>query len=48
MRWKGHTAYMEEQRNAYRASVGRPEGKGPLGRPRIRWEGNIKKRILKI
>jgi hypothetical protein len=47
MRWAGHTAYTGEERNAYRFSVGRPEGKGSLGRPRLRWEGNIKKRILK-
>jgi hypothetical protein len=42
MRWAGHTAYMGEYRNAYRVSVGRPEGKGSLGRPRLKWEGNIK------
>jgi hypothetical protein len=28
---------MEEKRNAYRLLVGRPEGKGPLRRPRRRW-----------
>ena len=38
----GTCRYMGEERNAYRVTVGRPEGKGPLGRPRIRWEGNIK------
>jgi hypothetical protein len=42
MRWEVHTAYMGEYRNAYRVSAGRPEGKGPLEIPRIRWEGNIK------
>jgi hypothetical protein len=31
-----------EKRNAYRILVGKPEGKKPLGRPRRRWEGNIK------
>jgi hypothetical protein len=31
-----------EKRNAYRVLVGKPEGKGPLGRPRHRWEDNIK------
>jgi hypothetical protein len=30
------------ERNAYGILVGKPEGKRPLGRPRIRWEGNIK------
>jgi hypothetical protein len=33
---------MEEGRGVYRVSVGRPEGKTPLGRPRRRWEDNIK------
>jgi hypothetical protein len=33
---------MEEKRNAYRIVVGKPEGSRPLGRPRRRWEDNIK------
>jgi hypothetical protein len=34
---------MGEKRNAYRILVGKPEGKGPLGRPRhSSWEDNIK------
>jgi hypothetical protein len=33
---------MEAGRSVYRLSVGRPEGKRPLGRPRRRWEDNIK------
>ena len=33
---------MEQSRNAYRVVVGKPEGKRLLGRPRRRWEGNIK------
>jgi hypothetical protein len=37
MRWTGHAARMEK-RKAYRALVGKPEGKTPLGRPRRRWE----------
>jgi hypothetical protein len=35
-------ARMGEGRGAYRGLVGRPEGKRPLGRPRRRWEDNIK------
>jgi hypothetical protein len=42
MRWAGHVAGMGENRNAYRILVGKPEGKRPLGRPRPRWEDNIK------
>jgi hypothetical protein len=42
MRWVGHVARMGEGRGVYRVSVGKPEGKSPLGRPRRRWEENIK------
>jgi hypothetical protein len=33
---------MGERRGVYRVSEGKPEGKGPQGRPRRRWEDNIK------
>jgi hypothetical protein len=42
MRWMGHVACKGEGRGVYRVSVGKPEGKRPLGRPRCRWEDNIK------
>jgi hypothetical protein len=42
MRWAEHVARMGEGRGLYRVLVGKPEGKIPLGRPRLRWEGNIK------
>ena len=42
MRWVGHVACMEEGRGVHKVLVGRPEGKRPLGRPRRRWEDNIK------
>jgi hypothetical protein len=42
MRWAGHVARMGEGRNMYRILVGKPEGKGPSGRPRRRWEDGIK------
>jgi hypothetical protein len=42
MRWAGHVARMGEGRKVYRVLVGKPEGKGPLGRPRRRWEDGIK------
>jgi hypothetical protein len=42
MRWAGHVARMEEGRGVYRILVGRPEGRRPLGRPRLRWEDNIR------
>jgi hypothetical protein len=37
-----HVARMGEGRRVYRVLVGKPEGKRPLGRPRLRWEDNIK------
>jgi hypothetical protein len=42
MRWAGHVTRMVERRGVYRVLVRRPEGKRPLGRPRRRWEDNIK------
>jgi hypothetical protein len=38
----------EEKRNAYRILVGKPEGKIPLGRPRRRWEDNIRMDLREI
>jgi hypothetical protein len=48
MRWAGHVARMGEERGVYRVLVGRPEGKIPLGRPRRRWEDNIKTDLRQI
>jgi len=42
MRWAGHVAPMGERRGVYRVLVRKREGKRPLGRPRRRWEDNIK------
>jgi hypothetical protein len=48
MRWVGHVACMGEVRGAYKILVGRPEGRRPLGRPRHRWEDNIKMDLREI
>jgi hypothetical protein len=48
MRWAGHVTRMGEGRDIYRVFVGRPECKRPLGRPRHRWEGNIKLNLREI
>jgi hypothetical protein len=39
---------MGEWRGAYRALVGKPEGRRPLGRPRRRWEDNIKMDLREV
>jgi hypothetical protein len=41
-------ARMGETRGVYRVLVGRPEGKRPRGRPRRRWEDNIKQDLREI
>jgi hypothetical protein len=42
MRWAGHVARKGEYRKMYKVLVGKPEGKRPLGRPRLRWEDGIR------
>ena len=42
MRWAGHVAKMEEGRSAINILTGKPGGERPLGRPRRRWEDNIR------
>jgi len=48
MRWAGHVARMGERRGVYRASMGKAEGMRPLGRPRRRWEDNIKMHLQEV
>ena len=48
MRWAGHIARLGEGRGVYRVLVGKPEGKRPLGRPRRRWEDNIKMDLQEV
>jgi len=48
MRWAGHVARMGEDRGLQRVLVGKPEGKWPLGRPRRRWESNIKMDLQEV
>jgi hypothetical protein len=38
VRWAGHAARMREETNVYKALMGKPKRKRPLGRPRRRWE----------
>jgi hypothetical protein len=39
---------MGERRGVYRVLVGKPDGKRPLGRPRLRWEDNIKMDLQEV
>jgi hypothetical protein len=48
MIWAGHVGCMRERRFANRVLVGKPEGKMPVGRPRHRWEGNIKRDLQEV
>jgi hypothetical protein len=48
MRWAGHVACMGDKRGAYRVLMGKPEEKRPLGRPRRRWEDDIKMDIQEL
>ena len=48
MRWAGHIARMGERRGVNMILVGKPEGKRPLGRPRLRWEDNIKMDLQEV
>jgi hypothetical protein len=47
MRWAGHVASMGKMGNAYKTLVANPEGRRPLGRPRHKWEDNIKMDLTK-
>jgi len=44
----GHVARMGEGRGVYGVLVEKPEGKRPLGRPRLRWEDNIKMDLQEV
>ena len=48
LRWAGYVARMEEGRSAFKILTGKPTGKRPLGRPRCRWEDNIKMELEEI
>ena len=48
MKWTGHVAHMGKGRDVHRVLVGKPEGKRSLGRPRCRWEDNIKMDLQEV
>ena len=48
LKWAGHIARMQQSTNAYRFLVGKPEVNRSIGRPRHRWEGNIKMDLREV
>jgi len=48
MRWAWHVALMGDRRGVFSVLVGKPEGKRLLGRPRRRWENNIKMALKEV
>ena len=48
MRWTGHVARMGERRGIYRVVMWKPEGKISIGRPRRRWEDNMKMDLQEV
>jgi hypothetical protein len=48
MRWEGHVERMGKRRGVHRVLVGKPEGRRPLGKPRRRWEDNIKMDLQEV
>jgi hypothetical protein len=44
----GHTAHTGERKGSYRVLMGRPEGQRPIGRPKCRWEDNIKVHLQEV
>jgi hypothetical protein len=48
IRWAGHGARMGKERGVYRVWVGKLEGKRLMGRPRRRWEDNIRMDLQKV
>jgi hypothetical protein len=48
LRWAGQVARTGEGRGVYRVLVGKPEGKRPLGRPRRRWEDDVRMDLQEV
>jgi len=48
MRCVGHVAHVGKRRGAHRVLMRKPKGKGPLGKPRHRWEDNIKMHLQEV
>jgi hypothetical protein len=48
LRWAGYVAHMWERRDVYKVLLGTVDGKRPLGRPRHKWEDNIKMDVQEV
>jgi hypothetical protein len=47
-RWAGHVARMEGKKSGFKILTGKNTGKRPLGRPRLRWEDDIRMDLKEI
>jgi hypothetical protein len=48
MGWARHVTHKGAVRNAYNSLAGKPKGKRPLGRPRRKWENNMRLELRKL
>jgi hypothetical protein len=48
MRWAVRVTSVGETRGAYKVLVGKPEEMRPIGRPRLKWEGNMKMELQEV
>ena len=48
LRWAGHVVRIEESRSDFKISTSKPTGMKLLGRPRRRWEDNMKKDLEEV
>ena len=48
LRWAGHVARIQEGRSAFKILTSKPIRKRPLGRPRHRWEDNIRMDLVEM
>ena len=48
LRWAGHVARIKQYKSTHKILGGKPDGKRPLGRPKCRWEDNIKLDVREV
>ena len=48
LRWAGHVSRLDDTRMVKKLMDGRPDGRRPLGRPKKRWEDNVKETLSSL